>query len=321
MKLLKLIPDETKIPFTKYRWHALAVTTIAFVSAVVAIFSPGLNLGVDFRGGITIEVQDQEPIDLSVVRAALSEAGVAGGKAQEFGAPNIVLVAAPLETRPGASAEDIDKVQQEVAGRIRTALQTALKLEGESAFRRTEVVGGTVSRELVQKGFLAVIAASAMMLLYIAFRFQWQWGLGAVIGVIHDSVITVGIFALLQFEFNLTSVAAILTVIGYSVNDTVVVFDRIRENLRKYKKMDLAELIDLSLNETLTRTVVTGGTSLLALGALIAFGGEVLRGFSVIIFLGIVIGTYSSLFVAAPFLLLTGVKRDWSKVSAAAATP
>lgn len=321
MKLLKLIPDDTKIPFTKYRWHALVLTTAAFLAALVLFVTPGLNLGVDFRGGATLEIEDEGPIDLAKARGALEAAGVEGGKAQEFGAPNVVLIAAPLVKADTSDQNAVDQAQQAAAGRIQAALKTALG--DQIKIRRTEIVGGTVSRELIEKGFVAVILASLMMLIYIWIRFEWQWGLGAIIGVLHDSVITLGIFALLRFEFNLTSVAAILTVIGYSVNDTVVVYDRIRENLRKYKKMDLAELIDLSLNETLTRTVVTGGTTLLALGALIAFGGEVLRGFSIIIFLGIVIGTYSSLFVAAPFLLLTGVKRDWSKEAsrAALATP
>jgi preprotein translocase SecF subunit len=320
MKLLKLIPDKTKIPFTKYRWHALVLTTAAFFGAIVLFFTPGLNLGVDFRGGITIEVEDDAPIDLAKARGALTAAGVEGGKVQEFGAPNIVIVAASLVKPDTADQNAIDQAQQTAAGQIQTALKAALG--DDIKIRRVEVVGGTVSKELIEKGFLAVILASLMMLIYIWIRFEWQWGLGAVIGVLHDSVITLGIFALLRFEFNLTSVAAILTVIGYSVNDTVVVYDRIRENLRKYKKMPLTELIDLSLNETLTRTVVTGGTTLLALGALIAFGGEVLRGFSVIIFLGIIIGTYSSLFVAAPFLLLTGVKREWTRgVTTASATP
>ena len=195
-------------------------------------------------------------------------------------------------------------------------------LGADVEFRRVDVVGPTVSGELIWRGLAAIGAATAMMLGYIWFRFQLQWGAGAVIGGIHDTIITVGLIALFQFDFNLNVIAAILTVIGYSVNDTVVVYDRIRENLRKYKQMPLAELIDLSLNETLTRTVVTGGTSVLALGALVIFGGEVLRGFCFAIMFGIVIGTYSSLFVAAPFLLLTGVKRDWAKVKVAApATP
>lgn len=314
MKLLKLIPDETKIPFTKYRWHALVITLAAFVGSLFAIFvAPGLNFGVDFRGGITIEVRDTKPIDLGAVRQAISALNVGSAKVQEFGAPSQIVVALEAAKVDGHSA---DVSQQQIAGRVKEALKAALG--DDVTFEREEVVGPTVSGELTQRGFLAVGLATAMMLAYIWFRFQFQWGAGAVLGVVHDTVITIGLIALFQFSFDLNVVAAILTVIGYSVNDTVVVYDRIRENLRKYKKMPLAELIDLSLNETLTRTVVTGGTSILALAALVAFGGEVLRGFCFAIMFGIVVGTYSSLFVAAPFLLLTGVKRDWAKVKAAA---
>lgn len=310
MKLLKLIPDNTKIEFTKYRWHALVITMTAFFASLFAIFvTPGLNFGVDFRGGITIAVEDTSPIDLSTVRDAVGALDLGSVKVQEFGSPNQIVVA--LEATP-VEGHEADAGQQQIAAKVKEALVGALG--DDVKFEREEVVGPTVSGELTQRGFLAVGLASAMMLAYIWFRFQFQWGAGAVLGVLHDTVITIGLIALFQFSFDLNVVAAILTVIGYSVNDTVVVYDRIRENLRKYKKMPLAELIDLSLNETLTRTVVTGGTSILALAALVIFGGDVLRGFCFGIMFGIIIGTYSSLFVAAPFLLLTGVKRDWSKV-------
>jgi preprotein translocase SecF subunit len=326
MKLLKLIPDETAFQFTKLRWHALALTLFSFVASIVAIFVvPGLNFGVDFRGGITIEVSDSAPIDIGTVRNAVGELGFGETKVQEFGSPNDIIVILE-QTDASTTATSVeagqqppaggDTAQQAAAARVQAALREAL---GEDiVFRRVDVVGPTVSEELVGRGLVAIALATGMMLIYIWFRFQWQWGLGAVLGVIHDTVITVGIFTLFGFEFNLTIIAAILTVIGYSINDTVVVYARIRENLRKYKKMQLAELIDLSLNETLTRTVVTGGTAILALAALIAVGGEVLRGFCVVIMFGIIVGTYSSIFVCAPFLLLTGVKRDWSKVPAAA---
>ncbi len=314
MKLLKLIPDDTKIPFTKYRWHALVITLAAFGASLFAIFvTPGLNFGVDFRGGITIEIEDTTPIDLGTVRQAIGALNLGGAKVQEFGSPNQIVVA--LEATP-VEGQAADAGQQQIAAQVKAALIKALG--DDVKFEREEVVGPTVSGELTQRGFLAVGLATAMMLAYIWFRFQFQWGAGAVLGVLHDTVITIGLIALFQFSFDLNVVAAILTVIGYSVNDTVVVYDRIRENLRKYKKMPLAELIDLSLNETLTRTVVTGGTSILALAALVVFGGEVLRGFCFAIMFGIIVGTYSSLFVAAPFLLLTGVKRDWAKVKGAA---
>lgn len=315
MKLLKLIPDNTKIPFTKWRWQALVLTTAVFLASLIAIFvAPGLNYGVDFRGGLTIEVSDTEPVELGSVRRAVGALGLGEAKVQEFGSPNDIIVI--VEQTEGSG--DADASQQAAAARIQDALREALG--DDISFRRVDIVGPTVSGELINKGILAVVLASVGMLIYIAFAFQLQWGAGAVVGVIHDTVITVGLIALFQFEFNLNVIAAILTVIGYSVNDTVVVYDRIRENLRKYKKMELAELIDLSLNETLTRTVVTGGTAILALAAMVFFGGEVLRGFCFAIMFGIIIGTYSSLFVAAPFLLLTGVKRDWSKI-AASATP
>jgi preprotein translocase subunit SecF len=320
MKLLKLIPDNTKIPFTRWRWPALVITLTAFIGSLFAIFiAPGLNYGIDFRGGITIEAADVEPIDLQRVRDTLQEIGLGGSKVQEFGSPNDIVVMTELETAAAVEGAVGDASQQAVAARVQEALKKTLG--SDVTFRRIDVVGPTVSGELIWRGLTAVAAATAMMLIFIWIRFQFQWGAGAVIGVVHDTVITLGLVALFQFSFDLNVIAAILTVIGYSVNDTVVVYDRIRENLRKYKQMPLAELIDLSLNETLTRTVVTGGTAVLALAALVAFGGEVLRGFCFAIMFGIIIGTYSSIFVAAPFLLLTGVKRDWSKVKVEHATP
>jgi preprotein translocase SecF subunit len=310
MKLLKLIPDETRIPFTKYRWHALVITLAAFLASLFAIFiAPGLNYGVDFRGGITLELTDRQPVDIPAVRSAVSALGVEA-TVQQFGAPEKVKIVTGIVA--AAAGEDQDAAQQVVVGRIEQAMRQTLG--DDVVFDRREVVSPTVSGELIQRGVWAVALSSVGMMLYIWFRYQLQWGAGAVLGVLHDTVITIGLIALFRFSFDLNVIAAILTVIGYSVNDTVVVYDRIRENLRKYKKMPLAELIDLSLNETLTRTVVTGGTTILALAALVAFGGEVLRGFCFTIMFGILIGTYSSLFVAAPFLLLTGVKRDWAKV-------
>ncbi|MFN0023741.1 MAG: protein translocase subunit SecF [Parvularculaceae bacterium] len=315
MKLLKLIPDDTKIPFTRYRWPALVFTLIIFFGSLFAIFvAPGLNYGVDFRGGITIEVTDTAPVDIPAVRGAIEALDIGDFTVQQFGSAEGVKVVTGIAKAEGAV--DADAAQQVVVSRVEEALRQTL---GEDiVFDRREVVSPTVSGELIERGVLAVVLATAMMLAYIWFRFQFQWGAGAVLGVLHDTVITIGLVALFQFSFDLNVIAAILTVIGYSVNDTVVVYDRIRENLRKFKKMPLAELIDLSLNETLTRTVVTGGTSILALAALVAFGGDVLRGFCFAIMFGIIVGTYSSIFVAAPFLLLTGVKRDWAKVKGTA---
>ena len=198
-------------------------------------------------------------------------------------------------------------------------MQEALKtLLGEDVeFRKIEVVGPTVSGELIQKGAIAVALAIGMMLIYIWFRFEWQFSLGAIVALVHDVAITLGMFSVTGLEFNLAIIAAILTIVGYSMNDTVVVYDRVRENLRKFKQKPLTDLLDLSINDTLSRTVMTSVTTLLALGALASLGGEVLRGFTLAMIWGIVIGTYSSIFVASPFLLATGVKRDWSKQPAA----
>ncbi|MEM9234315.1 MAG: protein translocase subunit SecF, partial [Pseudomonadota bacterium] len=188
---------------------------------------------------------------------------------------------------------------------------------GQEQVRKTDVVGPTVSGELIQKGVTAMVIAIGMMLVYIWFRFEWQFSLGAILALVHDVVLTVGVFSIIQLDFTLSIIAALLTIIGYSMNDTVVVYDRIRENLRKYKKMPLHELIDMSINQTLARTIMTSVTTLLALFALFVFGGDVLRGFSFALIWGVVIGTYSSVFIASPILLRTGVKRDWSKEGAA----
>jgi len=223
------------------------------------------------------------------------------------------------ETDAAEEGEDSaigDVAQQNAAVQVQDALKTLL---GDGInFRKIDVVGPTVSGELIQKGAIAIVLAIGMMLLYIWLRFEWQFSLGAIVALVHDVIITLGMFSVTRLEFNLAIIAAILTIVGYSMNDTVVVYDRVRENLRKYKKKDLAELLDLSINDTLSRTVMTSVTTLLALASLAVFGGEVLRGFTMAMIWGIVIGTYSSIFVASPFLLATGVKRDWSKQTATA---
>ncbi len=222
---------------------------------------------------------------------------------QEFGAPDLVLVR--VAEQPGG-----EQAQQLAQAKIKAAL-------GDSAeIRRTEVVGGTVSSELLTNAVWAVLLTCAGIFAYVWLRFEWQFALGAVVALFHDVFITVGVFSALQLDFDLTIVAALLTILGYSINDTVVIYDRIRENLRKFKKKPLPEVIDLSINETLSRTIMTVCTTLLALLALYIFGGEVIRGFTFAMLFGVVIGTYSSVFIAAPFLILLGVKRDWSGVAA-----
>ncbi len=316
--LLKLIPDNTSYGFTRMRFAAMAVSALLVIGSLFALATIGLNFGVDFKGGVTIEVADDQPIDIGAVRTAVSDLGLGSVDVQEIqdfaGSDKAVLIRISQQATDNTDDPDAgETAQQEAATKVRDAL-TALLGEGVD-FRKTEVVGPTVSGELVQKGALAVALAIGMMLIYIWLRFEWQFSLGAVVALVHDVIITLGMFSVTRLEFNLSIIAAILTIVGYSMNDTVVVYDRVRENLRKFKTKPLAELLDMSINDTLTRTIMTSGTTMLALVALVIFGGVVLRGFTLAMIWGIVIGTYSSIFVASPFLLATDVKRDWSKAA------
>lgn len=323
--LLKLVPDQTKIEFIKLRFAAMILSAALVVGSIGALFTLGLNFGIDFRGGVSIEVADDEPIDIAAVRSAVGGLGLGDIQVQEIqdfaGADKAVMVfIEQQEVAPIAGESEEERVRRaEIAQQeARTAAQDALSaLLGDGIeFRNVSVVGGTVSGELIQKGAIAVALAIAMMLIYIWLRFEWQFSLGAIVALVHDVIITLGMFSVTRLEFNLPIIAAILTIVGYSMNDTVVVYDRVRENLRKFKQKPLADLLDLSINDTLSRTVMTSLTTMLALVVLVIFGGEVLRGFTLAMIWGIVIGTYSSVFVASPFLLTTNVKRDWSKVSA-----
>ncbi|MEM1104392.1 MAG: protein translocase subunit SecF [Pseudomonadota bacterium] len=310
---LKLLPDHTKIDFIRWRMIAFIGSAVAIVLSAIVFFTAGLNFGIDFRGGVTIEVETPEPADLGVVRRAVGELGLGDVKVQEFGAPTDIVVFVEQQDVAQPDEEGAE-VQQSASDQVQAALVATLG--EEIVFRRIEVVGPKVSGELVQRGGLAIGLAIAFMLLYIWLRFEWQFSIGAIAALVHDVLLTIGVFSLTQLEFNLSIVAAILTIVGYSMNDTVVVYDRVRENLRKYKKQPLLELLNISINQTLSRTVMTSLTTLLALGALYVLGGEVLRGFSFAMIWGVVVGTYSSIFIAAPLLLLTGVKRDWSKAAA-----
>ena len=320
---LKLVPDQTNVPFTKVRFVAMVFSAALIVGSFLALFSIGLNFGVDFRGGVTIEVADSEPIELQSVRDALGDLGLGNvdvTEIQDFAGTEpavLVRIAQQQADEDGEEgAENAAELAQQDALRIaRDALRELLGDDVE--FRKEEVVGPTVSGELIQKGAMAVALAIIGMLFYIWLRFEWQFSLGAIAALVHDVIITLGMFAVTKLEFNLAIIAAILTIVGYSMNDTVVVYDRVRENLRKFKTKPLPDLVDLSINETLSRTVMTSVTTLLALISLAVFGGEVLRGFTLAMIWGIVIGTYSSIFVASPLLLATGVKRDWSKQPAA----
>lgn len=304
---LKLVPAETAFRFIGLRHIAYAVSALMVLASIALFFTNGLNFGIDFRGGTMIEIGTEGPADIGDLRNRLSSLNLGDVQVQEFGAPNDVLIRV--------------EQQAETEGSDQTVVELIRGELGEGVeYRRVEVVGPKVSSELVEAGTLAVVMAVILMLVYIWFRFEWQFSVGAVLALLHDVILTIGIFSIFQLEFNLSIIAAILTIVGYSMNDTVVVYDRVRENLRKYKKLDLGELLDRSINETLSRTAMTSITTLLALLALYIFGGEVIRGFTFAMMWGVFIGTYSSIFIAAPLLMILGVKRDWS-VAAPSSTP
>ena len=298
------VPHGTHIPFTHWRKWSFALSGAAIVLSLLLYVAQGLNFGIDFRGGTLIEIQTPGPANIAELRSKISRLGLGDVQIQEFGAPNEVLIR--IEQQPGG-----EKAQQQVVAKVRAALGDSVE------YRRTEVVGPTVSAELKRDGTIAVLVAILAVLIYIWFRFEWQFSIGAVAALVHDVILTIGVFSLLQLEFNLSIIAALLTIVGYSLNDTVVVYDRIRENLRRYKKKPLAELLDQSINQTLSRTILTSVTTLLALFALFIFGTEVIRGFTFAMIWGVVVGTYSSIFIASPILMVLGVKRDWSGLGGA----
>ncbi len=300
MMRLKLVPADTKVPFVEYRHIAIGFSTLVVIAAIVVVILKGFNFGIDFKGGTVIEVETAEVADLTDLRTRLNKLDIGEVQLQRFGNDRDVLI------RVGTSKTDVSADAGE-----RVVKKVKAELGDSVTYRRIESVGPQVSGELIRAATLAVLVSVAAMFAYIWFRFEWQFGLGAVLSIVHDVMATILVFSLFQLEFNLTTIAALLTIVGYSMNDTVVVYDRMRENLRKYKKMDLGELIDLSLNETLSRTIMTSVTTLLALLSLFIFGGEVIRSFTFAMIFGILIGTYSSIYVAAPVLMAIGITREW----------
>ena len=310
MKKLRLIPDNTNIKFAEKRTICVALSVIFIVASIVLYFTRGLNYGIDFEGGIMMEVKTPQAADMAQIRSTLGTLGLGDVGIQTFGAPDDILIR--VEKQPGG-----DGAQQAAVNKIKEALGKVIS--GEPDYRRTEVVGPKVSGELKQQGFIAMTLAILAMVIYVWFRFEWQFGVGTVLALVHDATLTIGFFSITRLEFNLSVVAAILTIVGYSMNDSVVVFDRIRENLRKYKKMGLVELINLSVNETLSRTIMTALTTLLALVALFFFGGEVIRAFSAAMLFGVFIGTYSSIYVGAPVLIWFNLRSEDVQVQEPAA--
>ena len=296
MRGLRYIPYDTKIPFMAWRWFYLAFSSIMIIGSILLFSFKGLNYGIDFSGGILLDIRTDAPADLAAMRQALDDLGLGEVALQEFGDSNTVLVR--VQRQPGD-----EKAQAAAVEKVKSALGPAVE------YRRIELVGPQVSSELFTNGLIALVAAIGGIIVYVWFRFEWQFAVGAVIAELHDIISTIGLFALFGMEFNLTTVAALLTIAGYSMNDTVVVYDRVRENLRKYKTLPMSELLNLSLNQTLSRTAMTGLTTLLALLALYIFGGEVIRGFALAMIWGVLIGTYSSIGAAVPLLVAFNLRR------------
>src|SRR5579863_6878506 len=294
----RLVPDGTRIQFMKGRIAGLVVSAVLSTLSILLFLPPvlGLNYGIDFRGGIVMEIRTPEPADFSKLRPSLETLNLGPVALQEFGSPQDVMIR--LERQPGG-----DIAQQTAVSKVRTALAKDFP---NTEVRRVDAVGATISNETTWDGVKALSLALVAMLCYIWFRFEWQFGVGAVVTLVLDMTKIVGVYAVTQFQFNMTGIVAILTIMGYSINDKVVVYDRVRENLRLYKGMALRELIDLSINETLNRTIATSMTVFLATLPLALFAGEALRDFAIVLLLGIVIGTSSSIFIAAPILLFLG---------------
>ena len=289
------------ISFLKFYKQFYLLSFLLIVISFTSFFSKGLNLGIDFKGGTVIEMQFDKKYSATNIREALIQQELGDVKVKEFGNNQTFL--AIFEKKSGKS---------DFIPNVKTQLEKSLT--ETINFRRVEMVGPKISKELTKSGIYAVLIALILMLFYIWLRFEWQFSLGSILALLHDVMLTLGAFSIIGFEFNLSIIAAILTIVGYSMNDTVVIYDRIRENLKKDDKSDLLDLINISVNETLPRTLKTSITTLLALIAIYFFGGEILRGFSFALIWGVIVGTYSSIFIAAPLILVFNVKRDWNEV-------
>ncbi len=296
MRLLRIVPDDTRFDFMRFRRISFPISALLSIAAIALYFFHGLNFGIDFVGGTLMEVQTKAgPADLSKMRATIGELKLGDFQLQEFGAPNDVLIR--ISEQPGG-----DEAQQAAVQKVREALGD------EVDYRRVEVVGPSVSTELLAYGTIGLVLAICAILIYLWFRFEWQFALGAMIANVHDLVLTVGFMSLTHIDFDLTSIAALLTILGYSLNDTVVIYDRIREMLRRYKRMSMPDLLNVSINATLSRSIVTHLTVAISLLALLLFGGQAIHSFTATMMFGVVlVGTYTSVFIASPILIYLGV--------------
>jgi preprotein translocase subunit SecF len=296
MRLLRIVPDDTKFDFMRFRRISFPLSAALSIAAICLYFFHGLNFGIDFVGGTLMEVQSKAgPADLAKMRSTLGGLGVGEVQLQQFGAPTDVLIR--LAQQPGG-----EEAQQAAVEKVKAALGDTVE------YRRLEVVGPRVSTEFLTSGTLGLMLAIVAILVYLWFRFEWQFALGAMIANVHDLVLTIGFMSLLQIDFDLTSIAALLTILGYSLNDTIVIYDRIREMLRRYKRLTMADLLNISVNATLSRSIITHVTVTLALLALYFFGGHAIHSFTLTMTFGVVlVGTYTSVFIAAPILIYLGV--------------
>jgi len=294
--LLRIVPDNTRFDFIRFRRISFPISAVLTIFAITLYFTHGLNFGIDFSGGTLIQVQNKAgPVDIAQMRTTVGGLGLGEVQLQEYGSPDTVLIR--VAQQPGG-----EQAQQQVTVKVRAALGDAV------VYQREEVVGPRVSGEFLHKGIVGIILAIGAILLYLWFRFEWQFALGAMIANVHDIVLTLGFMSITQIDFDLTSIAALLTILGYSLNDTVVIYDRIREMLRRYKKMPMTELLNVSINSTLSRSVITHVTVSLALLALLLFGGQAIHSFTATMMFGVVlVGTYTSVFIASPILIYLGV--------------
>ena len=308
---LRLVPAETNFDFFRFRNITMGLSIAAVILSLGAWLVIGLNFGIDFLGGTTIRTESSQPVDIAAYRAAIETLDLGDVSITEVFDPtfgegrNVAMIR--IQAQAGEESVTADVIK---------AVEAALNAyDPEMTFPSVESVGPKVSGELIMTAVLAVSAALLAILFYIWLRFEWQFSVGAIAALAHDVILTIGIFSIFQIRFDLATIAALLTIIGYSINDTVVIFDRLRENLRKFKTVPLTDVMNKSVNETLSRTLMTSGTTLLALIALLIFGGDVIRGFVFAIAWGVIVGTYSSVYVAKNVVLMLGVKRDWSKTS------
>jgi len=293
---LRLFSKAPRFDFMGKRWIGFSVSIALTLLALGILFTKGLNLGIDFTGGVLMEVRTEVAADLGAMRASLEGQGFGEISLQNFGDPRDVMIRIQVSEKDDQAAV-IAHVKQLLEGSI-----------GQLDYRKIDYVGPTVGKELIMAGWMSVLCAFGAIMLYVWFRFEWQYGVGAIMALLHDSIMMIGFFAVTRYDFSLTAIAAILTIVGYSINDSVVIYDRIRENMRKFKKMPIADLLNISINETLSRTILTASTTFLAAAALAIFGGEVIRGFSMAILFGVFVGTYSSIYISAPALMYLNIR-------------